>query len=191
MDKRKLLCLGFSIIALSLPIMFQKLFGKLVWLNWTFLDWLVVLPLLTGLALACLAFPKSSHLGLRFGYSFYPAFLLAVALCAAYQAATNNWSVTTLDSNKNGVKAVIFKQQSGSFEYLICYKVLIPEILGFQLLRVNLKDVANHFNPPEYCRIVSDKEIFLSLHQRKYRVDLNDKNEIDATLLVESSPVDK
>ncbi|MBI5171290.1 MAG: hypothetical protein HY986_00275 [Candidatus Melainabacteria bacterium] len=189
MDKREILRLGLSIIALSLPIIFLELFGKLVWLNWTFLDWLVVLLLLTGLALAVLAFPEGSHLSLKFGYSLYPAFLLALALCAVYQAATNNWSAATVDSNRDGVKAVILTQQSGDYECLICYKVLVPEMLGFQLVRVNLKDVANHFDTPEHVQIVSDEEVLLSLHGRKYRVDLNGKNEVDASALVESAPI--
>lgn len=146
-----------------------------------------MLPFLISLALAAFAFPRSCHLILKLGYSSYPIFLLALVLSAASQALTNNWSVTTLDSSKSGLKVVIYEQQSDDFEYLVCYKVLIPEVLGFQLARVNLKDVANHFHHPEYCKILSDKEILLSLHERKYRINLDSTDEVDANRLVEST----
>ena len=90
---------------------------------------------------------------------------------------------------QNGVEAALFKQHSDCFEYLICYKVLIPRILGFQLVRVNVQDVANHFDSPEYCQIISDREIVLSLHERRYKVRLDEENEIDASQLVESAAI--
>lgn len=187
MNKQRILYLALSIFALSLPILFRTFFGRLILLNWSFLDWLAVLPFLISLALAAFAFPRSCHLILKLGYSSYPIFLLALVLSAASQALTNNWSVTTLDSSKSGLKVVIYEQQSDDFEYLVCYKVLIPEVLGFQLVRVNLKDVANHFDHPEYCKILSDKEILLSLHERKYRINLDSTDEVDANRLVEST----
>ncbi|MBL8081072.1 MAG: hypothetical protein JNN26_00555 [Candidatus Obscuribacter sp.] len=189
MDKRSLLCLSLSIMVLALPILFRALLGRLVWLNWNLLDWLLVLFLGLALALAFCAFPGRGHVVLKVVYSSYITFLLAVTLCSIYQAATDNWSVKTLDSSKNGVEAALFKQHSDCFEYLICYKVLIPRILGFQLVRVNVQDVANHFDSPEYCQIISDREIVLSLHERRYKVRLDEENEIDASQLVESAAI--